>query len=59
MSAVKDEAKKLVDRLPEAATWDDLLYEIYIKMKFAEGQRAVREGRVVSHAEAKRRLLKK
>lgn len=32
MSAVmtKEDAYKLVDRLPDRATWDDLMHEIYI-----------------------------
>jgi hypothetical protein len=27
---MKEEAHKLVDRLPDRATWDDLMHEIYI-----------------------------
>ena len=27
---IKEEAHKLVDRLPERTTWDDLMHEIYI-----------------------------
>ena len=27
---VKQEARRLVDNLPENATWDDLMYEIYV-----------------------------
>jgi len=31
MSIVKEEAKKLIDKLPEYATWDDIMYELYVK----------------------------
>lgn len=27
----KEEAHKLIDRLPATATWDDLMYEIYVR----------------------------
>jgi hypothetical protein len=27
----KSEAHRLVDRLPENATWDDLMHEIYVR----------------------------
>ena len=36
-SNVKDEAKKLVERLPETATWDDLAYEIYVRQAIDAG----------------------
>jgi hypothetical protein len=28
---VKEEAHKIIDRLPAGATWDDLLHEIYVR----------------------------
>ena len=34
---VKDEARKLVDRLPDGATWDDLEYEIYVRRAIEAG----------------------
>ena len=57
MSSVKEEAKKLVEELPDQATWDDIMYEFYVKKKIEAGLRAADEGRVVSHEEAKKRLL--
>lgn len=36
--SIKEEARRLVDKLPEESTWDDLMYEIY-----------VRQGKVVCH----------
>lgn len=59
MNKVKEEAKKLIDTLPEQVTWDDIMYEFYVKKKLAEGQKAADEGRVISHNEVKKRLLKK
>lgn len=57
MSSVKEEARKLVEELPDQATWDDVMYEFYVKKKIEVGLRAADEGRVVSHEEAKKRLL--
>ena len=34
---VRDEARKLVDRLPDGATWDDLEYEIYVRRAIEAG----------------------
>jgi predicted transcriptional regulator len=59
MSSVKEEAKKLIDRLPDQVTWDDIMYEFYVKKKIATGIKAVEEGRIVSHEEVKKRFLSK
>ncbi len=59
MSAAKNEAKKLIEKMPDSATWDDIMYEFYVKKKISEGLKAADEGRVVSHEEARKRLLKK
>ena len=57
MSTVKEEAKKIIDKLPEQATWDDVMYEFYVKKKLEIALKAVEEGRVISHDEVKKRLL--
>ena len=33
MGAAKDEARKIIDNLPEGATWDDIMYQLYVKGK--------------------------
>ena len=57
MSIIKEEAKKLIDKLPDQATWDDIMYEFYVKKKLAVALKAAEEGRVISHKEVKKRLL--
>lgn len=59
MQTVKQSASELIDNLPDQATWDDVMYEIYVKQKLEEGLRDLNEGRVVSHEEVERRLLNK
>ena len=53
MSIAKEEAKKLIDRLPDHATWDDIMYELYVKKKLALALKAAEEGHVISHNEVK------
>ena len=53
MSIAKEEAKKLIDRLPDHATWDDIMYELYVKKKLALALKAAEEGQVISHNEVK------
>ena len=39
MSAVniKEEAKRLIEKLPENITWDDLMHEIYVRQSIEAG----------------------
>jgi len=31
MNMAKEEAKKLIDKLPDQANWDDIMYEFYVR----------------------------
>lgn len=41
----KDEAHSLVDKMPDDATWDDLMHEIYVREVIEKGLADSREGR--------------
>ena len=56
MSTIREEVHKLADKLPPDAGWDDVMYEVYVRQKTAEGLRDGDEGRVVSHEEVKKRF---
>jgi predicted transcriptional regulator len=58
MDTLREEAHRLVDQLPEGASWDDLMYQIYVRQKIEAGRRAIAEGRFVSQDEAERRMAK-
>ena len=45
---VKHEARRLVEQLPEDATWEDLMYRIYVRQAVETGLRDAEEGRVHS-----------
>ena len=47
-SNLKEEAHRLVDRLSDAATWDDLMYEIYVRQAVEAGLRDSNAGRTVA-----------
>lgn len=53
MSNARDEAIKAISHLPEGASWDEIMYKLYVKRKVEEGLRAADEGRTVPHEEVK------
>ena len=53
---VKEEARRLIERLPEDATWEDVQYEVYVRQAIEAGLKDSREGRIVALAEVRRRL---
>ena len=55
---IKEEVHRVIDELPETATWDDILFELYTHRQVALGMQDVDEGRTVSHEDAKREFLK-
>jgi hypothetical protein len=57
MHTAKQSARELIDQLPDSATWNDLIYELYVKQKVEEGLAELDAGKSIPHAEVKRRLL--
>jgi predicted transcriptional regulator len=57
MGGVREEAQKLIDALPEATSWDALIYQMYVRKKIAGGIEAAEQGRVVPHDEVKKQFL--
>ncbi len=49
-AGIKAQAAKLVRSLPESASWDDLMYEIYVRQKIDRGLADIKAGRVKTHA---------
>jgi len=58
MGAVKEAALKIVENLSDDATWDDLMYELYVNKKVALGRQAANEGKVVPHDKARKKAAK-
>jgi len=51
--SVKEEAKRLIERLPEDMTWDDLMHEIYVRQSIEAGLADGEAGRVKDVAEVR------
>ena len=45
-----------MDRLPDAASWDDLAYEVYVRQTIEAGLAEADAGRLVEHEEALARV---
>ena len=46
-TSIKTEAQKLVNQLPEDASWDDLMYEVYVRQAIEAGLRDSEAGRTL------------
>ncbi len=44
---IKQEAYRLLQKLPENATWDDLMYEIYVRQTIEAGIEDSEAGRTI------------
>lgn len=53
---VKDEAKALIDRLPDTTSWDEVADLMILRQKIARGLADGAAGRVHSTAEMRRRF---
>ena len=55
---IKEQVHQLADELPESATWEDVMHEVYVQQSIEEGLADAAAGRTVSHEEVKRRFRK-
>ena len=53
-TTVKEEARRLVDQLPETSTWEDLMHEIYVRQAIESGLADSKAGRTRSVEEVRR-----
>ena len=44
---IKDEAKRLLERLPDSVTWDELMHEIYVRQAIEAGLADSKAGKSV------------
>jgi predicted transcriptional regulator len=56
MSSVKQQAMEVIAALPDDCTFEDIQYHLYVREKVERGIRDVENGRVVSQAEAEKRI---
>ena len=53
---LKDEARRLIERLPDDATWDDLMHEIYVRQAIEAGLEDSRADKLTSVEDARARF---
>ncbi len=58
MPGVKQQVVKIIESLPDEATVDDIMAELYFKMQVDAGLKELDEGKGLSHDEVKERLSK-
>ena len=54
---IKEEAKRLIEQLPEDMSWDDLMHAIYVRQSIETGLADSEAGRVTDVAEVRAKLL--
>lgn len=55
-ATVREEARRLAEQLPDDATWEDVLYQVYVRQSVEAGLEDVRAGRLIPTDEVRRRL---
>ncbi len=52
--SIKDEARRIIDQLPETASWEDLIYRLYVRQSIEAGLKDAEEEQVESVEEVRR-----
>jgi len=58
MSTAKEEVRKMLDQLPDDASFEDIQYHIYVREKIERGLKDIEEGRVLSQEDVEERMSK-
>ena len=57
MQTMKQIIHDIADHLPEQASWDDVMYTLYVRQKLERSLQAAAVGRATSQEDAKKRFL--
>ena len=55
--SIKQAALRVIAQMPDDASLEDIMYELYFRQRIDHGLRELEEGKTVSHEEVKRSLL--
>ena len=58
MSTAKDVVRKMLDEIPDDASFEDIQYHIYVREKIDHGLKDVKAGKVLSQDEVEKRMAK-
>ena len=54
--SIKEEARRLIEALPNDSTWEDLMHRIYVRQAIEAGLKDSEAGRVVAVEEVRSRF---
>ena len=58
MRTGKEEVRKMLDQMPDDASFEDIQYHIYVLEKIERGLKDIQEGRLLSQEEIEQRMSK-
>ena len=58
MTAIKQEAQKMIKNLPDNCTYEDIQYHLYVVEKVQKGLERAELGQITSHKNAQERMNK-
>ena len=58
MRTAKEEVRRILDQIPDDATFEDIQYHIYVREKIERGLKDIQEGRLLSQEEVEQRMSK-
>ena len=58
MQTAKQDVQELLNHLPEDSTIEDIQYHLYVLEKIRRGRDDIKNGRTLTHEQAKERLQK-
>lgn len=53
---IKEQAKNIIDHLPDDATLTEIIYALYVLEQFERGEQQIRRGLGIEHGQVKREL---
>jgi len=56
--STKQVALRMIKRMPDDASLESIMYELYFRQRVDRGLRELDEGKTISHKEVKRSLVK-
>lgn len=59
MLTPKEEVKKILDRLPDDLSFEDIQYHIYVREKIEHGLKDIEKGNIISQEEIEQRMSNK
>ncbi|MBN2375224.1 MAG: hypothetical protein JXD22_02395 [Sedimentisphaerales bacterium] len=56
---LKSDLISIAEKIPDSATYADAMYQLYVRMKIAQGKLAAEQGNVVPHDQVEQKFIQK